>query len=412
MHYTDYSNTYRTYGELGFPRSVRTYFDHLCHEFSRTEIREKLLHIGYLLWHGYDMRSAIHNTYKEHDSVKEEDVKHTIIILLDALLKGEDGLEAKLLQERQNDLLRKLLNDELILDELIDLFFAHLRSYYHIPSSHNEPHYLKPISELTENELKDCNPWIDVNKQYIEARSLPGYMSAFLYSDEAEFVCPADRELIEQFNKTAKEEHQYKLNVPAYPWYGNPLKANVILLSLNPGYVESESTVARVIQHLPAGLAEGYTEHLRRMLDFDCGGFLPHDTYRDLANMHQSWYWWNRLNKAFVNDETGLDFDEVNRRFAVIQYIGYSSVKYAPFKKGQLLPSQNYTRQLIQYILQHNDDAIFIVARNKKTWQDFLGDTLWDKDRFIESPDYLGQRFTKNILGEDNFNKVIGAFKK
>ena len=246
----------------------------------------------------------------------------------------------------------------------------------------------------------------------IEARSLPGYMSAFLYSDEAEFVCPVDREFIEQFNKTAKEEYQYKLNVPAYPWYGNPLKAKVILLSLNPGYVESESTVARVIQHLPVGLAEGYTEHLRRMLVFDCGGFLPHDTYRDLANMHQSWYWWNRLNKAFVNDETGLDFDEVNRRFAVIQYVGYSSVKYAPFKKEQLLPSQNYTRQLIQYILQHNDDAIFIVARNKKIWRDFLGEALWDKDRFIESPDYLGQRLTKNILGEDNFNKIIEAFKK
>lgn len=408
MHYIDYNKTYRTYGELGLPRSVRTYFDHLCDEFSRTKISEKLLHIGYLLWHGYDMRTAIRDTYKEHDSVSEDAVKQTIVILLKALLKEEGGLETKLLQEGQNDLLRKLLNDEITLDELTDLFFANLRSYYHIPVYHNEPHYLKPISEMTEPELKECNPWIEVRRKYTKAE--------FLYSDEAEFVCSADRELIEQFNKTAKEEHQYKLNVPAYPWYGNPLKAKVILLSLNPGYVESESTVARAIQHLPVRLSEGYAEHLRRMLDFDCGGFLPHDdgsdiTYRDLANMHQSWYWWNRLNKAFVNDETGLDFDEVNSRFAVIQYVGYSSVKYAPFKKGQLLPSQNYTRQLIQYILQHND-AVFIVARNKKIWQDFLGDALWDRDRFIESPDYLGQRLTKSILGEDNFNKIIATFKK
>lgn len=411
MAYIDYSNTYRAYGELGFPRSsTRAYFDHSCNEFSNTEISEKLLHIGYLLWHGYDMRSAIHNTYKEHESVTEEVVKQTIIILLETLLKEEGGLEAKLLQEGHNDLLRKISNDEIILDELIDEFFANLRSYYHIPTSHNKPHYLKPMKIMTKTELKECNPWIEVREKYIKAE--------FLYSDKHDFVCSEDREKIERFNSEAKEPYRYRLNVPAYPWYGNPLNAKVILLSLNPGYVERESKIAKVIQNLPERYTEGYTEHLRRMLDFTCGGFLPNDdgledmTYRDLANMHQSWYWWDRLNNAFVNDETGLDFDEVNSRFAVIQYVGYSSVKYAPFKKHEILPSQYYTKQLIQYILQHNEDTIFIVARNKKMWRNFLEEDLWDKDRFIESPDYLGQRLTKNILGEDNFNKVINAFKK
>lgn len=97
--------------------------------------------------------------------------------------------------------------------------------------------------------------------------------------------------------------------------------------------------------------------------------------------------------------------------FAVIEYLGYSSEKHKAFKGGTLLPSQKYTKQLIQYILHNNPETIFIVPRNVKTWQNFLG-TMWtnNSDRFIVSKDYLGQRFTKDILGDD-YEKVIAALK-
>ncbi|MDE5809846.1 MAG: hypothetical protein K2M25_01555 [Muribaculaceae bacterium] len=263
---------------------------------------------------------------------------------------------------------------------------------------------------MTEKELRCDNPWIDVAKQYEG--------SEFLYSKSKEFVCDSDKGIIEDFNKSAKKENKYKLNVPAYPWYGNPLKANVIVLSLNPGYIEKESVIAKVIQYIPEEYTKGYTEHLRKILTLDCEEFLPpklgadNMTYRDLANLHQSWYWEDRLIKAFVNEETGPKFEDVNKKFAVIQYIGYSSEKYATLKKGIKLPSQEFTRQLIEYILKNNPNAIFIVARNKGMWSNFLG-SLWGeyKERFIESKDYLGQRFTKNILGNDAYEKVINAFK-
>ncbi|MDE7368262.1 MAG: hypothetical protein K2N08_00605, partial [Muribaculaceae bacterium] len=254
------------------------------------------------------------------------------------------------------------------------------------------------------------NPWLSVVKKYDG--------SDFLYSNKDIFVCKEDKEIIETFNKEISNDiYKYQLNVPVYPWYGNPLKANVIVLSLNPGYVERESVIAKVIQSIPNEFTKGYTEHLRKMITFDCEEFLPQEsdtvkiTYRDIANLHQSWYWYDRLTNAFVNKETGLNFEDVNKRFAVIQYIGYSSQKYAPFKKGIRLSSQEYTRLLIEYILKNNHSAVFIVARNVKMWKDFLG-SLWNSNRFIESKDYLGQRFTKGILGEDAFNKVITAFKK
>lgn len=261
---------------------------------------------------------------------------------------------------------------------------------------------------MTEEDIRITNPCKAVADQYVG--------NGFLYNDTEEYVCKDDKEMIDTFNRTAKPEHKYCLNVPAYPWYGNPLKAKVIVLSLNPGYVERESVIGKILMHLPAGLVEGYAIHLRSMLTFDCHSFLPDDigkpniTYRDLANLHQSWYWIDRLEKAFVNKETtGLTIDDVLNRFAVIEYIGYSSEKYKTFKGGTLLPSQKYTKQLIQYILHNNSETIFIVPRNVKTWQKFLG-TMWTDDRFLVSKDYLDQRLTKDILG-DNYEKVIAAFK-
>lgn len=114
---------------------------------------------------------------------------------------------------------------------------------------------------------------------------------SFFLSDSHNLVCDADLPMLEKFNSTAKEDYKYILNVPAYPWYGNPLRAKVIVLSLNPGYVERESIIAQVLMNLPERYTEGYAEHLRSMLKFQCSRFLPNDqgcqgmTYRDLPDI-------------------------------------------------------------------------------------------------------------------------------
>lgn len=382
---------YYLYGELDFPYAERAYFDHAGDEFKTNTIQKKLLDIGYMVFHNYDVRSMIHHTYSDHISVTEDNVRYTVCILLGELLHTDP-------------VTLSLRYEQLSTNGLIDVFFSYLMRYYHLDP--NGKHFIKSPEDMTEEEIKLLNPWKEVVEKYVG--------SEFLYSDTPNLVVESDKGFINAFNDKAKEEYQYHLNVPAYPWYGNPLKANVIVLTLNPGYVERESVVARVIQNLHERYSEGYTEHLRRMLLFDCGSFLPENqgmkgmTYRDLANLHQSWYWEDRLTNAFVNNETGLTFEDVNSNFAVIQYIGYSSKKYSPFKKGLILPSQYYTRQLIEYII-NNKKTIFIVPRNVQMWKQFLGD-IWDENRFIVTKDYLGQRFTKNILKEA-FDKVVKAFK-
>lgn len=385
-----YEGRYWRFGELGFPHSERTYFDHIATEYSYNSKEQKLLDIGYLLWHGYDVRAQIHRTYSDaHPSVSENDVRQTLCFLLAELLNKSWVLIERSTRNKTTD-------------EIIDLFFDSILQYYHYPVHWREPHYLKDPMTMTETELRVCNPWHEVADKCIGNK--------FIFSEIENLVCSADKEMIGEFNATAKQEHQYKLNVPAYPWYGNPLKAKVIVLSLNPGYVERETTIAKLFKHLPAGLVEGYAVHLRSMLTFDGSiDFLPANiglgiTARDLANIHQSYYWIDRLTSAFVNDETNLTFEEINQRFAVVQYIGYSSKKYKPFKQGQYLPSQHYTKQLIHYILRNHPDTIFIVPRAEKKWREFLGN-LWDDNRFFVSNLPISQRFSKSTLGEPAYAK-------
>lgn len=396
MGFIDYNRRYRIGGELCLPHAERVYFDWIADEFGDISNHQKLLDIGYLLLQGYDVRADIQSTYLNHKSVSKDNVRYSICILLAELWGGRPEYVEQMFRYKS-------------LDNLIDGLFTAVARYYHKPTDSRHPHYLKDPLDMTREDIRRTNPWKAVADLYVG--------NGFLYNETGEYVCKDDKEMIETFNRTAKKEHQYCLKVPAYPWYGNPLEAKVIVLSLNPGYVERESVIGKILMRLPAGLVEGYAIHLRSMLTFDCHSFLPDDygkpnvTYRDLANLHQSWYWIDRLEKAFVSDKTGLKTDDVLKRFAVIEYMGYSSEKYKAFKGGALLPSQVYVKQLIQYILQNNSDTVFIVSRNVKTWQNFLG-TMWtdNSDRFIVAKDYLGQRFTKDILGND-YDKVIAAFK-
>ncbi len=395
--YIDYNRIYRTYGELGFPRAERVYFDHLGHEFSYNSKRQKLLDIGYLLWHGYDVRADIHHTYSDaHLSVSEYDVRQTLYILLAELWGGRPEYVEQKFRCKS-------------MDGLIDELFTAILLYYHLPNNHYQSHYLKDPLDMDKWDIINTNPWAGVASKYVT--------NLFLYSKDDEYVCEDDRPFIEAYNEKAKHEPtKFNLHVPAYPWYGNPLTAKVIVLSLNPGYDDKESTIARIIQNLPQRLTEGYTEHLRKMLTFETAGFLPSDekrdgiSYRDLANLHQRWYWETRLKSAF--ESTELPFEIINERFAVVEYIGYSSMKKPGKMFNPLLPSQQYTKQLIQYILHNNKDTVFIVARSVNEWKQFLG-SLWEsnKERFIVSNAYLGQHFTEKSLEKDGFDKIIKAFK-
>lgn len=394
MHYYD---RYHRLSEMSFPCTDRVYFDWLAHEYHDIPTRQKLLDIAYMLLHGYDVRDFIHNTYKSREYVYEENVRTSIFMLMAELWEtNEDKVEQMYINKN--------------LDAVIDDFFSILKRYYHVPNDIFKPHYIKDPQRMNEFELTENNPWSNVALKYKG--------NSFLLSDNEIFVCDEDRPMIEEFNNSVKrDEYKYKLNLPVYPWYGNPLSAKVIVLSQNPAWNEKQDEIVleMVTENHPA--LKGFTDHLRYMLDFKCSGFLPSDesingkSPRDLANKHMSCYWQNRLVGAFANNQIGLTIDDILDRFAIIQYVGYSSKKYKPFKKDALLPSQYYTKQLIEFILRQHPDTVFIVPRNVKRWKAFLGD-LWNvfSDRFIVGIHYRSQSL--KTMSDNDKEKVIKAFKQ
>ena len=262
---------------------------------------------------------------------------------------------------------------------------------------------------LKEEELLEQNPWRDVAQQY-------GIDNNFLFAPDDKkyrYVCENDLKTIEDFNNQVKDENcKYQLNCPAYPWLGNPLKAKVILLSLNPGYDNNEQTFGKsILSNLPENIVNEYAQYLRKTLILKSEGMLPpKGITRDLANFHGSFYWYNRIDKAFINPEDmkrkpDIDFEQVNKNLAVIQLVGYSSCRFHPFYKGQNLNSQDFTRKLITYIL-HNRDTIFVILRSVDMWAALLGDEFTKNiNRFIIRVN-RNQSISVNALKEDYGNVV------
>ena len=69
------------------------------------------------------------------------------------------------------------------------------------------------------------------------AEDLYGYT---LWSDkeEDERIYPGDDSFIHDFNNKVESKYKYVVGVPPMPFSGNLLDAKVVILTLNPGYVE------------------------------------------------------------------------------------------------------------------------------------------------------------------------------
>lgn len=395
----DYENIYR----YGFPHRRRTYFDCFEDAFAHTTIRQKLLDIGYLLTKGYDVRSEIHSTYQEHITVKEDDVRYTLNILLAELL-NEDVFAVQ------------LSHDDWTTDQIIDELFSQLLRYYNFPlkwSLFDNDHYLKNPMDITALDLQETNGWEIVVAQF------NGNTGLYDVSGK-EYIYPGDESFVHDFNDKHKESEKFVLNTIPYPWLGNPIKAKVVILSQNPGWVEnSGKIIPMMLQRIPQ-IAEEIMEFFRKTYRLDSKCFMPEDwnkslgfSARDAYNAMGDWYWKKRFH--FLTDE-GVNEETIYNNIAVVQYIPYSSVKYAPLPQNVILPSQIYTRRLIDYIRLNNKSTIFIVPRAVKLWEKFLGQ-IWadleEQGRIIKHlpKTYRTQYISSSCLGADNFEHIVKIFK-
>lgn len=279
---------------------------------------------------------------------------------------------------------------------------------------------------MTENQLKDENPW-----KYVADMIDPREKDC-LFRDKAKkwYVCEKDEERILVFNRKCKENDTDLIitNTPPEPWRGNPLTANLIILTLNPGYDPNiNESLAKLIQCVDE-VREELVEFRKQTLKLESQSMMPENDNNspiscfEAEDMISGWYWTKNLKT--LREKSELDEKEFYKRVAVIEFHGYSSTtcrrRFPLYRKdSSYLESQEFNKKLIDYIVNNRrDDVRFLIVRAKRQWVKFLGD-LYDKKIFLSrgnkgrnpsiSKGNLAKKNKDGIIENDIFNKVLDA---
>ena len=233
-------------------RHIKAYVDDYCHEFGQTDTDTKLMHLLYVADKGFDILSHIREFLDNHPEIAQDSIKQTLAYFVSHLRYPEG--------DRYVDdqfAMANFLKETLSLEKVLDLLMMEIRlrfSYTEDDKSVNfTQKYLRWDSlaslkkSLTSEELPKCmvNPTgyysvseSDIVKENLWPTLVGEYMRSHWYNEDIKIVYPNpyEEQVINEFNRNVKEDYKYVLGAPAEPWRGNPLKAKVVILSLNPGF--------------------------------------------------------------------------------------------------------------------------------------------------------------------------------
>ena len=425
-------------------RHIKAYVDDYCHEFGQTDTDTKLMHLLYVADKGFDILSHIREFLDNHPEIAQDSIKQTLAYFVSHLRYPEG--------DRYVDdqfAMANFLKETLSLEKVLDLLMMEIRlrfSYTEDDKSVNfTQKYLRWDSlaslkkSLKGEELlkRMVNPTgyysvseSDIVKENLWPELQGEYMRSHWYNENAKMVYPNpyEEQVIDEFNRNAKEDYKYVLGAPAEPWRGNPLKAKVVILSLNPGFklgVNDNVKYERYRAPLEDAMAE-----LINTLSFQVRGLLTpqesyvksHEEFKEKYSMEGSqvlcgdalneigdYYWYNNINRLNINHQKEYEFF---RNFAIVQYCAYTSVSFKDFPRGVVLPSQELTKKLIRYLAYEREDVVFVIMRSAAKWKELLDADVWEKmqSRLIVNKN-MSQSLSENNLGKKNFNMLIKYLK-
>lgn len=412
-------------------RGIKTYFYKNDVEYSNLDDTTRFIEISAELHKGLNLYQSIVQDIEYYKL--DCNIIHKTICELIAILRYSNQPSYK---DEQNNTVLCLFNN-MDLKGCVDLFSNELlQRFFSVKSKNGEIEYCQkfikpqPFFSLCKagkisveeclNKVTHANGWCDVSEDWLREnnpwQSIESlYYGYKLYDPSKTFALQEDLNLINSFNSNKQNrEFHYHLEVPAEPWQGNPLTANIIILSLNPGWKE-ECNKDHALQ-LPVGpVSEGIFAEKRNSLLFNVHGFMPQDRLFEDFNKLGDNYWEKRL--SYIKEAVPeMDSSEFYQKFALVQYCAYTSEKYGGgFKNNAYLPSQLFTKDLIRHIVYHRPDVKFLILRAHDKWKALLDNDVWYAmlPRIISPKpnQYRNQRINRTTLYEHEFDSLVELVK-
>ena len=398
----------------------RAYWDDLCFEFGRVSWEKKLLNLALYIHYGGDLEVVLAR-YKENHPDYADRIPHSLAYYISYLRTGEATsvlnnflLERVCLSEsRLTALLTAELRERLEevfrwdggtnsawtvgidyrgeekMDEIITTLDIEKGREYLIFGNLT----IKPFIMETKETLLKENPW-RVLAEKIEKNGYMRLEKLNAYADDIPFI--------EEFNERTKNEPEYQLHteILPYPFIGDVLDARVVLLMSNPGYKVSSNIEAheKMSDEEKRFVIRAQTQ---AMLLEDRAIFYSGPEYKPF-NEEQDWYWAKKtriIREAVPGAET---------KIAAVQLMAYHSRKYKPFPaKMGLLPSQEYTKRLVKYLIAKDVVFVYRGSKNKARWFDLV--TELENATCVELSSIRNACLSEKNCKDGGFEKIKAA---
>ena len=353
--------------------SPRTYFDHGCTEYGIYPIKKKLLDIGYATWHGHDIIEDINYILNNYQYVSENDI-WLAINALRAELNHVSIMNFLFLHHNSIETEAKILIEELM-------------KVYRLPTEDPRNAYLaEDPSRIYFHELRLMNGWTEALNRERQAYQMYSYGHWIMF--------PGDGEIIRNFNINYGEQGKgYISYVYPEPWYGSPTSAKIIVLGSDVHYDDKISRIQNQKLSKTPAQCESVQLTVDRWLELARGSFCQYfcvdedgvHSFPDRYNSPTYSFWWKKISD--MAEYIDVPLQELFDSIAVINANPYTALNVNPLEPG-LLPSHYFLRQIIRYVVNHNNDVLFLLPaeRLRKTWKTILGDVYDDimaQDRII-----------------------------
>lgn len=172
---------------------------------------------------------------------------------------------------------------------------------------------------------------------------------------------------------------------------GNPETAEIILLSLNPGYSDQDDDFhknddfKKIIFENSNHTSKEYP-------------FFPFNP--PIKDSPVAKYWKKRLRELISHSSEEI----LSNKICCIEYFPYHSKKYRHLKISSI--SKDYNKKLVENCIQRK--ALIIIMRAKRQWLSLVEDLKGYKNCFTVHS-FANPAITKNNLGEKTFAEI---FKK